>query len=142
MINFRKLAMGLSFFLFVTLVIGAWGITASAADKYPTRPVTIIIPFGPSGSTGLSVNRLTPFLSEALGQRVVAVSKKGAGGRIGATEAYRAQPDGYTLLAHNLPTAILGQLVFNAKYDMKKFVQIYGWIKEPRVVAVSSTIKL
>lgn len=136
MIFNRKLGMGLSFFLLVILMVGIWGVSASAADKYPTRPVTIIVPFGPSGATGLSVNSLTPFLSEALGQRVVAVSKKGAGGRIGATEAYRAKPDGYTLLAHNLPTAILGQLVFNAKYDMKKFVQIYGWVKEPRVVAV------
>lgn len=112
------------------------GPTGWAADKYPSKPVVIIVPFGPSGTTGLSVTKLTPYLSEVLGQRVVGVNKSGAGGRIGATEAYRAEPDGYTLLAHNLPTMILGQLVFNAKYDVRKFTQIYGWVKEARVVAV------
>lgn len=132
----KKMVFGLSVFLVVIMVAGPWGVPASAADKYPSKPVVIIVPFGPSGTTGLSVTMLTPFLSEALGQRVVAVNKSGAGGRIGATEAYRAKADGYTLLAHNLPTIVLGQLVFNAKYDVRKFTQIYGWVKEPRVVAV------
>ncbi len=135
MIHSKKLTRGLTLLLIITLMGGVFVVSAFA-KKYPNKPVTIIIPFGPSGSTGLSVNRVIPFLSKELGQRVVAVSKKGAGGRIGATAAYRARPDGYTLLAHNLPTAILGQLVFKAKYDLRKFVQIYGWIKEPRVVAV------
>lgn len=127
----KKLIFGLT----LVVVIFLAGGSAVAAD-YPKRPVTIIVPFGPSGTTGLSVNQIIPFLTKELGQRVVMVNKSGAGGRIGATEAYRAKPDGYTLLAHNLPTAILGQLVFNAKYDMRKFTQIYGWVKEPRVVAV------
>jgi tripartite-type tricarboxylate transporter receptor subunit TctC len=136
MIHQKKLTLGLILFLSLTLAGGIWGTPASAADKYPSKPVVITVPFGPSGTTGLSVTLLTPFLTEALGQRVVAVNKAGAGGRIGATEVYRTEPDGYTLLAHNLPTIILGQLVFNAKYDVRKFTQIYGWVKEPRVVAV------
>ena len=136
MIHIKKMVFGLSLFLIVTMGGSLCSVSASAADKYPSKPVVIIVPFGPSGTTGLSVTLLTPYLTEALGQRVVAVNKSGAGGRIGATEAYRAEPDGYTLLAHNLPTIVLGQLVFNAKYDVKKFTQIYGWVKEPRVVAV------
>lgn len=130
----KNKVLGLLPFLLVIIFFGMWSTAAFA--EYPTKPITIIVPFGPSGATGLSVNRITPFLSEALGQKVIMVSKRGAGGRIGATEAFKAKPDGYTLLAHNLPTAILGQLVFNAKYDMNQFVQIYGWVKEPRVVAV------
>jgi len=135
MIRDKRLTAGL--ILLVSLALaGGFGATAAAADKYPSKPVVIIVPFGPSGTTGLSVTLLTPYLSEALGQRVVAVNKSGAGGRIGATETYRAAPDGYTLMAHNLPTIVLGQLLYNAKYDVRKFTQIYGWVKEPRVVAV------
>lgn len=131
--NQKVLTISLILFICTTVIAAT---AALAADPYPNKPVVIIVPFGPSGTTGLSVTKLTPYLSEVLGQRVVAVNKSGAGGRIGATEAYRAAPDGYTLLAHNLPTMILGQLVFNAKYDVKKFTQIYGWVKEARVVAV------
>jgi tripartite-type tricarboxylate transporter receptor subunit TctC len=136
MIHQKKLTLGLILFLSLTLTGGIWGTPVSAADKYPSKPVVIIVPFGPSGTTGLSLTLLAPYLTEALGQRVVVVNKAGAGGRIGSTEVYRAEPDGYTLMAHNLPTIVLGQLVFNAKYDVRKFSQIYGWVKEPRVVAV------
>ena len=111
--------------------------STGAVAQYPEKPVSITVPFGPSGSTGLSVNQLIPYLSKYLGQRAVMINKGGAGGRIGATEAYRAKPDGYALLAHNLPTIILGELVFNAKYEVDKYVQIYGWIEEPLLIAVN-----
>jgi len=136
MIHHKKLTVGGVLFLSLVLAGSMWGTPASAADKYPSKPISIIVPFGPSGTTGLSVTLLAPYLTEALGQRVVAINKAGAGGRIGATEVYRAEPDGYTLMAHNLPTIILGQLVFDGKYEVRKYSQIYGWVKEPRVVAV------
>jgi len=131
----EKRAVG-GMFVFLAMVMFLCACPTASIAKYPTKPVSVIVPFGPSGSTGTSVNQIIPYLSKYLGQKVIMVNKGGAGGRIGATEAYKAKPDGYTLLAHNLPTAILGQLVFNAKYDMEKFVQIYGWIKEPILLAV------
>jgi len=130
----KRLVLGL--FSVITIALFLCAYSTAAIAGYPSKPVSVIVPFGPSGSTGTSVNQIIPYLSKYLGQKVIMVNKGGAGGRIGATEAYKAKPDGYTLLAHNLPTAILGQLVFNAKYDMNKFVQIYGWVKEPVVLAV------
>jgi len=135
-LHFKKSTLGLSVLLIVSLVLGMWVSSGIAQAKYPTRPVTIIIPFGPGGSTDIAVRRLQPFLSKALGVTVIAQNKKGAGGRIGATEAFRAKPDGYTLVAHNMPTIVMGELLFNPPYSAKKMVPIGAWISTPKIVVV------
>ncbi len=135
-LHFKKSTLGLSVLLTVSLVLAMWGSSDIAQAKYPTKPVTIIIPFSPGGSTDIAVRRLQPFLSKALGATVIAQNKKGAGGRIGATEAFRAKPDGYTLVAHNIPTIVMGELLFNPPYSAKKMVPIGAWISSPKIVVV------
>ena len=71
---------------------------AAAAQDYPTRPVTLVVGYPPGGNTDLMARALQPELSRALGQPVVIVNRGGAAGTIGAAEAARARPDGYTLL--------------------------------------------
>jgi tripartite-type tricarboxylate transporter receptor subunit TctC len=70
----------------------------AAAQEYPSRPVTLIVGYPPGGNTDLMARALQPELSRALGQPVVIVNRGGAAGTIGAAEAARARPDGYTLL--------------------------------------------
>ena len=70
----------------------------AAAQGYPAKPVRLIVPFPPGGSTDLVARALTPALSRLLGQQIVLEYKGGAGGSIGTAEAARAAPDGYTLL--------------------------------------------
>ena len=71
---------------------------AAAAQDYPTRAVTMIVGYPPGGNTDLMARALQPELSRALGQTVVVQNRGGAAGTLGAAEAARARPDGYTLL--------------------------------------------
>ncbi|MGH8700629.1 MAG: tripartite tricarboxylate transporter substrate-binding protein, partial [Burkholderiales bacterium] len=68
------------------------------AQTYPAKPVRIIVPFPPGGTTDLIARVIQPKLQEQLGQQVLIENRSGAGGSIGAAEAARSAADGYTLL--------------------------------------------
>jgi len=70
----------------------------ASAQEYPTRPITMVVGYPPGGNTDLMARALQPELSRALGQPVVIVNRGGAAGTLGAADAARARPDGYTLL--------------------------------------------
>jgi len=134
----KRVGCVLSLFLITFFILNTASSPASAQDNYPRKPVIIIVPFGVGGSADIAARHLQPFLAEALGTSVIIQNKPGAAGRIGTAEVYRSRPDGYKLLAHHLPTIIMGQLLYNAPYDTRKFSQIYGWVSESMVIAVTS----
>src|SRR5687768_943895 len=70
----------------------------SLAQGYPAKPVRLIVPFPPGGTTDLIARVVQPKFQEHLGQTLVIDNKGGAGGAIGAAEAAKAAPDGYTIL--------------------------------------------
>jgi tripartite-type tricarboxylate transporter receptor subunit TctC len=72
-------------------------LTSAMADDYPTRPVTMIVPFPPGGNTDIMGRALQTELSKALNGTVVVLNKGGAAGKIGLVELVKAQPDGYTI---------------------------------------------
>ena len=89
-----------------TLLIGASALAASGVpapavlsqDKYPSRPIKLVIPFPPGGPTDMLGRRYGEKLSAVLGQPVVIDNKAGAGGVLGADLVAKSRPDGYTLL--------------------------------------------
>ena len=102
------------------LVVGAATLLAPAAgaQNYPTRPITIIVPFGAGSATDTITRIIQPSLSEALKQSIVVEDRPGADGAIAATYVARAAPDGYTLLmASNSPLSAAPFLVKNISYD-------------------------
>lgn len=87
------------------------GVGAHAQD-YPARPIRVIVPFSPGGSTDFSARILQPGLADALGQPIVIDNRPGAGGNIAVEIATRAAPDGYTLLFGNVGTIVINPVLF------------------------------
>ncbi len=114
----------------VAAIAAVLGATASAAP-YPTRPVEIVVPYGPGGSTDQTARILAQRLQERLGQSFVIMNRPGAGGTIGVTSVARAEPDGYTLLL-SYPTEIVAmpQMSKSVKYSIADFepIAVTGWL--------------
>ena len=91
---------------------------ALQAQSWPTKPVRVIVTFSPGGSSDIVARLLAAPLQAELGQSVIVDNKPGAGGTIGALEAARAAPDGYTLLLSNsAPISISPAMQDQPRYD-------------------------
>jgi len=100
------------FTIFVLLALNA------SAQTWPTKPVRIIVTFSPGGSSDIVARLIAAPLQSELGQSVIVDNKPGAGGTIGALEAARAVPDGYTLLLSNsAPISISPAMQDQPRYD-------------------------
>jgi tripartite-type tricarboxylate transporter receptor subunit TctC len=90
------------------LAIGAAAIPllpqSASAQAWPARPITLIVPFPPGGSTDVAARIAADHMSKTLGQQIVVQNVGGAGGTTGSTRAMRADPDGYTLLMGQMGT--------------------------------------
>ncbi len=94
---------------------------ANAQGKYPDRPVRIIVPFGPGGSSDILARALSPKLHETLGQPVVVENRTGANGNVGADHVAKARPDGYTFLLTDVSSVAISPALYpNLSFDVQK----------------------
>ena len=111
--------------ILLALIFGLAG-TGFAAEKYPSEPVRIIVGFKVGGIVDVRVRTLQPFLQEALGVTVVVENMEGSGGGIGANFVKKQKPDGYTLMAVQMPSAAALRYTMGQKFDyVKDFKPIY-----------------
>jgi tripartite-type tricarboxylate transporter receptor subunit TctC len=118
---------------------------ASAAQAaYPDKPVTIVVPFPPGGSTDMIARTLGAKLQESLGQTFIVDNRAGATGTIGMGQVKRAAPDGYTLIVSSLgPFVIAPHLLKNVPYDMSKdFELLMVAVQAPNVLVVPAASPL
>jgi len=119
------------------LSLGSTALPAAAQGNYPNRPITLIVPYPPGGSSDNVARPIQQPLAELLGQTVLIENRGGAGGSIGAAAVAQAKPDGYTLLVW--PTAILtiSPHMMRLPYDpLKDFTPIAMLATSDAVVAM------
>src|SRR6266536_3278316 len=130
---------------FLHLAAGAAALPAvsriARAQDYPTRPVRLIVPFAPAGTTDILARLIGQWLSERLGQQFVIENRPGGGGNIGTEAVVKSPPDGYTLLLAGGLNAVnatfYDKLNFNFIRDIAPVASI---IRTPFVMAVNPTV--
>ncbi len=124
-------------------VIVAMSGTAFAQDKYPNKPIRLIVAFPPGGSTDIIARLVGQKLGEKLGQQIVIDNRGGAGGTIGTEIAARANPDGYTLTMGTTSTHVIAPNVYSKiKYDpVKDFAPITLVASTPYLLVVHPGVK-
>jgi tripartite-type tricarboxylate transporter receptor subunit TctC len=123
--------------LLATLTLGL-AATGALAQSWPNKPVTLLVPFPPGGSTDMIARTVQPKLQEAFKQTFVVDNKPGAGGAIGAVQAKNSKPDGYTVFVSSLGPFVIGpHLLKNSGYDpIQDFDYITVAVQAPNVLTV------
>ena len=127
--------------LFTILVVGlalpvALSTFAVAQGKYPSKPITYLVPFNPGGLSDLEARRQQPLLEKFLGQKITVDYKVGGGGSLGWSELVRAKPDGYLICGINIPHIILQPLQQETGYKTEDIVPVSIFQRTPLALAV------
>jgi tripartite-type tricarboxylate transporter receptor subunit TctC len=112
-------------------LLGAAGLPALAQTTWPTKPVKIIVPFAPGGTTDILARAVAPELTKAFGQPFIVENRAGAGGNVGADAVAKAPSDGYTLLmgtvgTHAINKALYAKMPFDSQKDFAPITLVAG----------------
>lgn len=105
--------------LLVAAMLAFSGIAGAQAQSYPTRPITLVVPFPPGGSTDAAARIMAERMRSSLGQTIVIENVGGAGGSIAVGRVARAAPDGYTFDIGQWDTHV-GSIIYKLDYDLEK----------------------
>jgi tripartite-type tricarboxylate transporter receptor subunit TctC len=129
---------------FISTVLLSLAALAASAQTYPSRPVTIVVPYPPGGLIDLVARIIQAKMAAELGQSVVVENRSGAGGNVGAEAVVRSAPDGYTLLLANpslgLSQHIYPKLNYRPLQDLA-YVGQYGTVPNVLVVRPELPVK-
>src|SRR5438132_8505291 len=127
---------------FLHLAAGAASLPAisclARAQAYPSRPVRMIVPFGPAGTTDIVARLIGQWLSERLGQQFVVENRPGGAGHIGTEAVIRAAPDGYTLLMIDVSPTINATLFDKLNFNfIRDIAPVASIVRVPNVLVVN-----
>jgi tripartite-type tricarboxylate transporter receptor subunit TctC len=107
----------------------------AAAQPYPSRPITLIVPFGAGGPVDTLARSLSEAMRASLGQPVLIENVTGASGTLGVGRAARAAPDGYTVSIGNWPSHVVASAIYPVQYDvLKDFAPVARLSSNPYVI--------
>jgi tripartite-type tricarboxylate transporter receptor subunit TctC len=116
--------------LLLAAAMAAFAFPAMAQDDYPSRPVTIVVPFAAGGPTDTVTRLIAEPMSKVLGQQVVVENVTGAGGTVAAGEVAVAEPDGYTVLMHHIGMSTAPSLYPDLPYKPLEDFKMIGLVTE------------
>ena len=126
--------------LLLSLLVGVVVTSAAQAQTYPNKPIRLLVPFAPGGSSDIVSRSFAGEMSKILGQTVVVESKPGGAGNIAMQEAKNSAPDGYTIILGHVGTLAVNPAMFaKLPYDpVKDFVPITLLAKVPSLLVVNA----
>ena len=137
----RNCRSSIRFGLLTAALLAAGALPVHAAERYPSRPIRVIVPFPPGGSTDFNARAIQDKLTEQLGQQIVIDNRGGASGQIGTKLVKDSTPDGYTLLVHTIAFVTSPILYDNAGYDpVKDFMPVTMISQVPTTVSVHPSV--
>jgi tripartite-type tricarboxylate transporter receptor subunit TctC len=110
------------------LLLGAVFSTLVSAQSFPSKPIRLVVPFGPGGVADITARTVAPKISEGLGQQIVIENKPSAGGVVAGQDVARAAPDGYSLLLINNGTAVSKALFKSLPYEPERDFEMISTI--------------
>lgn len=111
------------------------------AETYPSKPITVVVPFAPGGPTDVLARALSVSMSSTLGQSVVVENVTGAGGVVGVARVARAAPDGYTVGIGNWSTHVLNGAIYTLQYDLLNDLEPVALLpSNPQLIVAKSAI--
>jgi len=113
---------------------------AASAQAYPSRPITMVVPYAPGGATDILGRILAKEMGQALGQSVVVVNRAGAGSILGIQSVARAEPDGYTILLASVPLVINPSLYKELPYAQSDLVPISIVSNTPSILVINKDV--
>lgn len=128
-----RISSSITFFAASLFIAGA---ESPAAEKFPSREITLVVQFAPGGSVDLTARALADQLKKELGIPVVVENRSEAGGVKGALDVYKAKPDGYLLLANLLPRNAQTEVIYKPPYKLLEMTSLAGFHKMYQLVAV------
>lgn len=118
-----------------------FGLTTSAAAQYPSRPITLVIPFPPGGQVDTLARILLDRMRTSLGQPIIIENVGGASGGIGTARVTRAAPDGYTLNMGNWTSHVGGPAIYPVQFDILKDLEPVAMLPSaPTIIVARSTM--
>jgi len=122
------------------LIAAGFSATAALAQAWPAKPISLVVPFPPGGTTDVLARALADRLSQTLGQTVIVETKPGAGATLGADYVAKSKADGYTLLMGAVHHTIASSVYKKLPYDFQKdFAPITTVALVPNVLVINST---
>jgi tripartite-type tricarboxylate transporter receptor subunit TctC len=124
--------------LFAALVAGLFAFSSASAQPYPSRPITVIVPFPAGGPSDVVARIVAEHMGKVLGQTMVIENVGGAGGTIGSARVAAAAPDGYTLLAGSMGSHVSAPVLTpNLKYEPARDFEPIGFTAHAPAVIVA-----
>src|SRR5436190_11369593 len=117
------------------------GLASAQAQTFPSRQITLVVPFPPGGSTDVAARIMAEKMRPILGQPVIIENVGGAGGSIAVGRVARAAPDGYTIDIGQWDTHV-GSIIYNLNYDLQKDFEPLGLISiNPQLLVAKKNLQ-